>query len=158
MNAVNRNKMWAVSASSIVLALACAVAAAAGGGAGGPAAGGRGGLGGRGGAPGGARGASAGPQSPPPKALYPDIKPVLTAEQLKEVKIENTTIEMVTPNADGSIRITAIVTHPPARDRVQVFIGLPANWNGRFQGTGGGGWSGGSAPGANLLSQGWAAG
>src|SRR5439155_10103197 len=31
-------------------------------------------------------------------------------------------------------------------DRVKIFIGLPAtNWNGRFRGNGGGGFSGGSA-------------
>src|SRR4051812_5600271 len=98
MNAKNRSRMWTAALSGVCLGLACAIAAAAG-------------PGGR-----GARGPGAGPQSPPPKALYPDIKPVLTAEQLKEVKIENTTIETVTPNADGSIRITAIVTHPPAHD------------------------------------------
>jgi len=97
-------------------------------------------------------------QLPPPKALYPDIKPALTSEALKELKIANTTIDSVTQNPDGSLRITAIVTHPPATDRVQVFIGLPANWNGRFQGNGGGGWSGGSAPGANILARGFAAG
>jgi feruloyl esterase len=42
-------------------------------------------------------------------------------------------------------RVTAVVTHPPARDRVTVWIGLPlTNWNGRFQGNGGGGFLGGS--------------
>ena len=92
---------------------------------------------------------SGGAQSPPPKALYPDIKPVMTVDQLKQVKIENVTIESVTQGNDGSLRITATVTHPPAKDKVQVWIGLPANWNGRFQGTGGGGWSGGSAVGAD---------
>src|SRR5439155_17270087 len=42
-------------------------------------------------------------------------------------------------------RVTAIVTHPPTRDRVKVWIGLPLkNWNGRFQGNGGGGFLGGN--------------
>jgi feruloyl esterase len=94
-----------------------------------------------------------------PAPVYPEIKPVMGIDALKEIKIANTTIESVAQNADGSIRVTAIVTHPPANDRVQVFIGLPANWNGRFQGTGGGGWSGGSAFGVNgPVGQGYAAG
>ena len=39
-----------------------------------------------------------------------------------------------------SCRVTATVTHPPAGDRIKVFIGLPLqSWNGRFQGVGGGG-------------------
>ncbi len=96
---------------------------------------------------------------PPPEALYPDIKPVLTVENLKAFKIPNTTIESVTKNDDSSVRITAVITHPLANDRVQVFVGLPANWNGRFQGTGGGGWSGGGAFGINgPVAQGFAAG
>jgi feruloyl esterase len=99
------------------------------------------------------------PQRPPPKAIYPDVKPVLTIDQLKSVAIENTTIDSVQQGADGSMRITAGVTDPPAHDRVQVFIGLPARWNGRFEGTGGGGWSGGAPFGINgPLAQGYAAG
>ena len=119
---------------------------------------------GRAGVPGGRAGGPGrglGGQIPaiPPKPLYADIKPVLSADALREIKIPNTTIESVTPNADGSLRITAVVNHPPASDRVQVFIGLPLNWNGRFQGTGGGGWSGGGAGGVNgPLAQGYAAG
>ena len=39
-------------------------------------------------------------------------------------------------------RVTAIVTHPPAGDKVKVWIALPIDkWNGRFQGVGGGGFS-----------------
>src|SRR5271170_2669328 len=85
-----------------------------------------------------------GAKSTGPKPIFPDIKPVLSLEELKKITIPNTTINTVTQNADGSLRITATVTHPPENDKVQVFIGLPAKWNGRFQGTGGG-WSGGSA-------------
>jgi pimeloyl-ACP methyl ester carboxylesterase len=94
-----------------------------------------------------------------PKPIWPDVKPVLSIDDLKKVKIPNTTINSVTQDADGSLRITATVTHPPENDKVQVFIGLPAKWNGRFQGTGGGGWSGGSAKGVSgPMSQGFAAG
>ena len=115
------------------------------------------GLGGGGGRAGGV--GSGGTQSPPPKALYPDVKPAMPVDQLEQVKIENTTIESVTQGNDGSLRITATVTHPPAKDKVQVWIGLPTNWNGRFQGTGGGGWSGGSAGGVSgPMGQGYAAG
>jgi feruloyl esterase len=41
--------------------------------------------------------------------------------------------------------VTATVTHPPTGDRVRVFIALPTKgWNGRFRGTGGGAFTGGS--------------
>ncbi len=99
-----------------------------------------------------------GTESPTLKALYPGIKPVLSMDQLKALKIENTTIDSVTQN-NGSIQVTATVTHAPENDKVKVWIGLPANWNGRFEGTGGGGWMGGSAFGINgPVSQGFAAG
>ena len=63
-------------------------------------------------------------------------------------------------NADGSVRVTAVVTHPPAGDKVRVFIAMPTKgWNGRFYGTGGGGFSGGGAFGVQgPLRQGYAAG
>lgn len=82
-------------------------------------------------------------QSPLP--LYPGITPVCAPEDLRQVSLPNTTIESVTTDpATGAVRVTAIVTHPPARDRVKVWIELPAkNWNGRFLGTGGSGFLGG---------------
>ena len=44
----------------------------------------------------------------------------------------------------GVCRVTAVVSHPPAKDQVRVFVGLPLNnWNGRFQGVGGGGFTAG---------------
>jgi feruloyl esterase len=44
--------------------------------------------------------------------------------------------------------VTASTTHPPAGDQVRIWIALPmTNWNGRFLGTGGGGFLGGSAAG-----------
>lgn len=62
-----------------------------------------------------------------------------------EFKFPNATIESATiDKSDGSCRVTAVITHPPANDRVKIFIGLPVtNWNGRFRGTGGGGFFGG---------------
>ncbi len=81
----------------------------------------------------------------PPKPLYPDATPVCPCESLTNVALVNTTIESaVTDWSNRMCRVTAIVTHPPAGDRVTVWIGLPlTNWNGRFQGTGGGGFLGG---------------
>jgi pimeloyl-ACP methyl ester carboxylesterase len=73
--------------------------------------------------------------------LFPDAAPVCTPEDLRKVSIPNTTIDSVVVDAtEGSCRITATVTHPPANDRVKVFIALPLKgWNGRFRGNGGGG-------------------
>jgi pimeloyl-ACP methyl ester carboxylesterase len=83
---------------------------------------------------------------PGPKPLFIGIAPVRTGESLKDLVIPGTTIESVTQSNDGSVRITAVVTHPPAADHVRIFIALPGKaWNGRFYGTGGGGFSGGSA-------------
>ena len=97
----------------------------------------------------------------PPKPLFPDATPVCPCESLARVSLPNTTIDSAAiDSSDGSCRVTATVTHPPSGDRVRIFIGLPAtNWNGRFRGTGGGGFLGGSAN--NLrgpVTQGYAAG
>jgi hypothetical protein len=75
------------------------------------------------------------------KPIYPDATPVCSPEELKKVVIPNTTIESVTVDErDGAVRVTAIVSHPPASDRVKVWVALPVkNWNGRFRGNGGGG-------------------
>ena len=92
--------------------------------------------------------------APPPFAaqppIYPDIRPVRTCESLASVALPNTTIESAAaeqPPAEGAAmcRVTAIVTHPPAGDRVRIWVALPIDkWNGRFQGMGGGGMSGGN--------------
>src|ERR1043166_8582188 len=83
---------------------------------------------------------------PGPPPLFANAVPVCTPEDLRKVSLPNTTIESVAlDRTDGSCRVTAIVTHPPANDRVTVWIALPMkNWNGRFQGNGGGGFSGGN--------------
>jgi feruloyl esterase len=78
------------------------------------------------------------------------VKPVRTCESLRELTLPNTTIDsaIVEPasgSAPAACRVTATVTHPPAGDAVKVYLGLPLqNWNGRFQGVGGGGFSGGN--------------
>lgn len=83
-------------------------------------------------------------EAPPP--LFPGIQPVCPCEDLAKVRLPDTTIESASLDpSNGWCRVTAIVTHPPAGDAVRIWIGLPVtNWNGRFQGTGGGGFLGGS--------------
>jgi Tannase and feruloyl esterase len=95
-----------------------------------------------------------------PAPLYPDATPALSIEELRKISLPHTTIESVTAvDAENLVRVTAIVTHPPANDRVTVWVALPLkNWNGRFMGTGGGGFSGGGdrAP-RTMAAQGFAA-
>ena len=81
-----------------------------------------------------------------PKAIFQDIAPIRSCESLLSASIPNTRIDSATVDAlDGSCRVTASVTHPPAADRVRVWVALPENsWNGRFRGTGGGGFWGGT--------------
>jgi hypothetical protein len=99
------------------------------------------------------------------KSLVASSDPVRTCESLRDAGLENTTIDSaaIDPGdqmAPPSCRITATVTHPPAGDHVKVFIGLPMKgWNGRFEGVGGGGFSGGSPAGVRQpLASGYAAG
>src|SRR4029453_18133731 len=91
------------------------------------------------------------PTPPPPfKPLVANAVPSRTCESLAGVTLPNTTIESATvdqsdPSAAPFCRVTAVVTHPPAGDKVRVFLAFPMkDWNGRFQGVGGGGFSGGS--------------
>ena len=54
------------------------------------------------------------------------------------------------PDNPGVCRITAVTTHPPMGDKVRIWVAIPtSNWNGRFLGNGGGGFSGGSAAGVD---------
>ncbi len=101
-------------------------------------------------------------QAPP---LVPDAKPARSCESLASVPLPNTAIESAVAHPAGgrlpaTCRVTAVVTNPPARDRISVFVWLPAeNWNGRFQGRGGGGFSGGSEQSLSApVSEGFAAG
>jgi feruloyl esterase len=95
------------------------------------------------------------------KSLYGEISPVCDCSALTKVSIPNTRIESAVVNEkEGSCRVTAIVNHPPANDSVKVWIGLPLkNWNGRFEGTGGGGFLGGTQLSlGNPMKQGFAVG
>lgn len=81
----------------------------------------------------------------PINPLYADNKPICDCTALAKAAITNTKIVSAAVNTkDNSCLVTAIVNHPPADDSVKVWIALPlSNWNGRFQGTGGGGFLGG---------------
>lgn len=91
--------------------------------------------------------------------------PVRSCESLASLSLPNTAIESaaVQPASNGRpefCRVTAVLTHPPAGDRIRVWIGLPlTGWNGRFEGLGGGGFSGGNPNSiAGPVAQGYAAG
>src|SRR5689334_104704 len=88
----------------------------------------------------------------PPEPLIANAKPVRSCESLKSVSLPNTTIESAAMDeANPNVcRVVAITTHPPAGDQVRIWLAIPtANWNGRFLGTGGGGFSGGNPGGVN---------
>ena len=108
----------------------------------------------------------AAPPQPPlgvtPKPAIANAKPARSCESLAMVTLPNTTIESaaVDPANPGICRVTAVTTHPPAGDKVRIWIGIPtANWNGRFLGMGGGGFVGGNAAAINQpLALGYASG
>jgi len=86
----------------------------------------------------------------PPKPAIANVKPVRSCGSLAAVALPNTTIESaaVDPANPNVCRVQAFTTHPPSGDRVRIWVAIPtSNWNGRFMGTGGGGFSGGSAGG-----------
>src|SRR5262249_5875032 len=94
--------------------------------------------------------------APPPGRIRAPVianaKAVRSCDSLAQVVLPNITIESaaVDANNPGVCRVTAISTHPPANDKVTIWLAIPtSNWNGRFLGTGGGGFSGGSAGGVN---------
>ncbi|HEY6616748.1 MAG TPA: tannase/feruloyl esterase family alpha/beta hydrolase [Vicinamibacterales bacterium] len=100
-----------------------------------------------------------------PKPVFASAEPVRSCESLRSVVLPDTSIDVAVEEPGDeriapSCRVTATVTHPPAGDRIKVFIGLPLkSWNGRFQGVGGGGFSGGNANAIRQpLSAGYAAG
>src|SRR5579862_2081591 len=68
-----------------------------------------------------------GPPAIPPKPLFSKGEAVRSCESLLTLTLPNTTIEAaaVEPGAEVC-RVTATVTHPPAGDKVRIFIGLPA--------------------------------
>lgn len=92
-------------------------------------------------------------------------RPARSCESLASVELPHTTVVSATSvpattSVPGHCAVQLVVTNPPANDQIRVGVWLPTeNWNGRFQGTGGGGFSGGSptaAP-AAVLRSGYAA-
>ncbi len=89
-------------------------------------------------------GRAGGPAPPPlmqtpPKPAIANVKPVRSCDSLASVALPNTTIESaaVDPNNPAVCRVTAITTHPPAGDKVRIWVAIPtSNWNGRFLGPG----------------------
>src|SRR5262245_23797291 len=86
------------------------------------------------------------PPGPPPvvpKSLVASGDPARSCESLSSLTLPDTTIaSAVVDPGNGTIpascRVAAVVTHPPAPDRITIWIALPMkNWNGRFQGVGG---------------------
>lgn len=101
----------------------------------------------------------------PLKPAFDDAAPVCGCEDLAKADlaklgIANTTIDSATVDETGACRVVATVTHPPTGDRVKVYVGLPMKgWNGRFRGTGGGGFVGGNPMSiAGPVAQGFVAG
>lgn len=95
------------------------------------------------------------------KPVYQQSEPVLTPNEILEIEIPNTRIiSSVIEQQDSTCRVTAIITHPPFDDEVTVNFALPLrNWNGRFMGLGGGGFSAGSVTSLDgAVLQGFAAG
>jgi feruloyl esterase len=98
---------------------------------------------------------------PPPPG---SATPVRSCASLAELQLPDTTITPTAAAGDGSTpascRVHLTVTHPPAGDVVNIWVYLPdTGWNGRFQGVGGGGYSGGSERSLlEPLQQGFAAG
>ena len=104
-----------------------------------------------------------------PRVTFPPLvarnAPTRSCESLATVTLPNVTIESAAVDAGDQVvgetcRITAISTHPPAGDKIRIFLAFPMqDWNGRFQGVGGGGFSGGNPMAVRQpASQGFAAG
>lgn len=94
------------------------------------------------------------------KPLYDNIAPVCSPEDLYKIDLPNTTIVSVKVEPENNVcMVTANVTHPPHIDKVVVNVALPlTDWNGRFTGLGGGGFTGGTVYSLYLPSaQGFAA-
>lgn len=116
----------------------------------------------------GSRPQAQGAQGPPMTrlpALVTANAPVRSCESLAQMTLPDTTIASAVVDAGTdtrppSCRVEAIVTNPPSGDEIRIWIGLPlTDWNGRFLGVGGGGFSGGSPNGVNgPVSAGYVAG
>jgi feruloyl esterase len=100
----------------------------------------------------------------PPAALVAGAGPARSCASLQTLNLAHTTIDAAAqvPGVAGAAdwcRVTATVSYPATGERFTVWIGLPLQqWNGRFEGIGGGGFQVGSAdPLAGNVAMGFAA-
>ena len=99
----------------------------------------------------------AGPARPCESLVSPAVAGRLSTP-VSRVSFDFATVQEGDAATPSSCRVVATVNHPPDDDRIQVFLAFPLeSWNGRFLGTGGGGFFGGG-PGslAGPLKQGYA--
>jgi hypothetical protein len=77
-----------------------------------------------------------------PKPLHPNPLPVRSCESLADVTLPNATIESAAPSPNNPDICHVVVF---TEGKVRIWIAIPtSNWNGRFLGNGGRGYSGGS--------------
>jgi hypothetical protein len=98
---------------------------------------------------------------PSPRPIFPGVRPAVSCDALRLVSIPDATVDSAAVSAaDGSCRVLATVIHPPAHNPIHMFLALPTKgWNGRFWGTGGGGYAGGDIRSLDLpASKGYAVG
>jgi hypothetical protein len=92
-----------------------------------------------------------------PSVSCPDLA---TTVQLPNTKVDSATEVAATTTVPGYCNVQLTVNNPPSSDQVNVGVFLPDNWNGRFEGIGGGGYSTGSpgSPSIGALQAGYATG
>jgi hypothetical protein len=76
----------------------------------------------------------------------------LTSLRLPNTAVKSATSVAPTSTTPGYCAVQATVNNPPSSDQVRVGVFLPDNWNGRFQGVGGGGFVGGNPDAPNLAA------
>lgn len=103
--------------------------------------------------------------APAQPLLYGDAAPVRSCESLSGVDLQNASVQTATNHAGddsgpAACRVTVIARRPGTDSRITIWIWLPSRgWNGRFQGRGGGGFSGGNEAGLRgPVAQGFSAG
>ncbi|ETS86271.1 hypothetical protein PFICI_00099 [Pestalotiopsis fici W106-1] len=88
------------------------------------------------------------------------FSPVISCEEISAPKVDNATVTGISTNDTADYcAVTVYLTHGNSSDNVKVLTWLPTVWNGRYQGTGGGGLSAGGSD-TNLIlpvQQGYAA-
>ena len=82
-----------------------------------------------------------------PEPVFGIVRPDLNCESLLALKLSNaniveTEIVEATEEVPAWCKVTAVIKRSETDDPISVWVGLPVNnWNGRFMGAGGGGYS-----------------